>query len=263
MKVPLICPRCRRRTASGLHEARLELGDGGLICPSCAAFHPVVDGVAVVLRDLDSWLEANREALLARSDLSARVMERVGGPVWSARQRARAEHHGALVDLVREVVSGLEGLALDLGCGSGWHCGRDIIGLDGDLEAARAYGGPSLVGDASDPPFSAEQFDAVLLLNVLDSTRDPRMVLAQADALLKPGGTLLTSCAYAFDHTPWPARFTDEQLLATLGGDASWLGLSLGYEVVATEPALDWHIVQSPRRSSTFRARFVRALKTA
>ncbi|MCP4808978.1 MAG: class I SAM-dependent methyltransferase [Proteobacteria bacterium] len=223
----------------------------------------MVDGVAVVLRDLDGWLEKNREALLARGDLADGLMDRIGGPVVATRTRLKAEHSGELVDTVRSVVAGLEGQVLDIGCGAGWHDRRDAIGLDGDFDAAREFIGAGLVGDASDPPFSAGSFDGVLLLNLLDSTRDPRIVLAQADALLKPGGTLVISCAYAFDHTPRAARFTDDQLLATLAGDPRWLGLPLGYEVVATEPALEWRIAQSPRRSSTFRARFVQALKTA
>lgn len=215
-----------------------------------------------MLRDLDGWLESNRASVLARVDLPARVSERVGGPVFLSRARLDAHHEGPLVQRVQELSASLDGPVLDLGCGSGWHGRGDAVGLDGDLDAARraAHG---VVGDAADPPFAGSSFETVLLLNLLDSTRDPRMVLAQADALLRPGGTLLISCAYAFDHTPYEARFTDAQLMATLGGDPSWLGMKLGYDVLETHEALEWRIVQSPRRSSTFQCRLVRAVKSA
>lgn len=53
-----------------------------------------------------------------------------------------------------------------------------------------------LVADAHDPPFAAENFGLVVLVGVLDSVADPWLVLQQAEALVRPGGTVLIAAPW-------------------------------------------------------------------
>ena len=116
-----------------------------------------------------------------------------------------------------------------------------MLGLDLSLPVARAFVGRGMVADASDPPFAPESFDAVLLLNLLDSCRNPRLVLAQADALLRPGGVLLITCPFAWcEATPRSRRFTAEQLDRCLRGSEE-LGLRLAY-AVHEQAELPWRL---------------------
>ena len=248
MRIPLVCPRCRRSVDGHLVRAQLRMGDGGLVCPACQALHPVVDGVPILFRDLDAWLEHRRGAVLARRDLPPAVLERLGAP--RSPTRGYEQVGGELVAAVRELVAGLEGEVLDLGCGVGWHGRTDVVGVDQDFDMCRAYPGPAVCGDAADPPFDGDRFDAVLLLNILDSCQHSGLVLAQADALLRPGGSLLIACAYAFDDRP-EARFTPEQLRQKL----------IGYEVLLEEEALTWRLQVGPRRAFEYSCELLHVAK--
>jgi uncharacterized protein YbaR (Trm112 family) len=77
MNPPLVCPRCRRVERGELVWARLDEAAEGLGCPGCFATYPVVDGVAMVLRDVDGWLASEAGVVLARSDLHEAVRARV------------------------------------------------------------------------------------------------------------------------------------------------------------------------------------------
>lgn len=247
MSVALVCPRCRRATEGGFHRAHVVMGEGGLRCPSCDAFHPVVDGVPIVFRDLDAWLEHHRGAVLARRDLPADVLRRLGAPDGA---RAYREVSGELTSAVKEIVSGLEGEVLDLGCGTGWHDRKDAVGVDQDFDMCREFVGAAVCADAADPPFEADQFDHVLLLNVLDSCQHSGLVLAQADALLRPGGSLLIACAYAFDDRP-DAAFTPAELRSKLGA----------YDLLYEHDALTWRLRAGPRRVFEYSCELLHVVK--
>ncbi len=98
-----------------------------------------------------------------------------------------------------------EKLVLDAGCGMGRYlriaaqsgCGH-IVGMDLSraVEAAReltaGLDGVSLVrGDLLRLPFSAERFDIIYSLGVLDHTPDPRLAFLGLARLLKPGGRIV------------------------------------------------------------------------
>jgi SAM-dependent methyltransferase/uncharacterized protein YbaR (Trm112 family) len=76
-----VCPTCR---ANGRAPAELRLGDvirgeaedireGVLMCtePLCQREHPIIDGIPIVVSDLQSWVSHQLEAVLWRDDLSA------------------------------------------------------------------------------------------------------------------------------------------------------------------------------------------------
>jgi len=230
---------------------RLEEAAEGYGCPACFATYPAVDGVPIVLRDVDGWLASEAGVVLARRDLPDAVTARVLAGAGEALRRGAALERSYLDPVesplraaVDVLVEELAGMVLDVGCGAGLHGRGDVIGLELSFPLARAFVGTGIVGDAADPPFEAASFDAVLLLNVLDSTRAPRLVLGQADALLRSGGRLIVSCPYAWnDGITAPAeQFDGAALVGALRGERNGLEMPLDYEVERVQDPVEWRV---------------------
>jgi SAM-dependent methyltransferase/uncharacterized protein YbaR (Trm112 family) len=256
----LVCPRCRRAEGGRLVVHELEAAPGGLGCPGCGELYPVVDGVPLVLRDLDAWLESEAPAVLCRDDLPAPALERlVRGARGALRRDAdllaswSAPLQGTLPGRVRELTAPLEVPLLDLGCGTGaLHGRRDATGLDLSFGLARAFCGRGVVGDAHDPPFRAGAFAGVLLLNLLDASREPLLVLQQADALLRRGGTLLVTTPWCWsDAVTAPAQRLDAAALRPLLQGQR--GLPLDYELLEEQDGLTWRVPTGPRLVHEYR----------
>lgn len=222
----------------------------GLGCGGCGRSYPVVDGMPVVLRDTDAWLQQEAIALILRGDLSdpvfARIAEGARGPLARDLRNQRvyaASQEGPLQDWMRTVVAELPRPLLDLGCGSAPYAADDgMWGLDLSAGMLRRYRGRRLVADALDPPFEGGSFAAVALFNLLDSCRDPGLALQQADALLAPGGTLALSCAFAWQDeiTPAALRLDEAVLLGFLQ--------ARGYAMAPGYPrTLSWPLRLGPR----------------
>ncbi|TBW34597.1 methyltransferase domain-containing protein [Siculibacillus lacustris] len=263
--LPLICPRCRGRIDGVAASARLEPHPIGFVCPACGTGHPVIDGVALVLPDLSSWMREEHPAVLCRADLPpdllARIVDDAGGVL--ARDRALLSAYGdggddAVRAWARPRLPGPGAAILDLGCGVGWTDRPDIVGLDLNFALLRRHAGPAVLADALDPPFAAESFDAVLMLDLVDSCRLPLGALAQATALLRPGGTLLLTCAFAWrdDITPRADRLGEDDLDRVLagGGPDSWLRYA-----VIDEDEFDWTLQSGPRQRCVYRVRAISA----
>jgi SAM-dependent methyltransferase len=205
----------------------------------------------MVLRDVDGWLASEAGVVLARGDLPEAVRARMLAGAGEALRRAVALERSYMEPLesplraeIGRLVAGLEGAILDVGCGAGVHGREEVVGLDLSFTLARAFVGTGIVGDAADPPFEGSSFDAVLLLNVLDSATRPRVVLGQADALLRRGGRLIISCPYAWnDAITAPAeQFDGDTLLGALRGERNRLELPLDYEVEEVRDPLEWRV---------------------
>lgn len=267
----LCCPRCRARDARGqLIVHALGPAEGGLGCPGCGELYPLVDGVPLVLRDLDAWLASEAPAVLARRDLPgptrARLLQGASGALGRARQLEAAwatPPGGTLPARVRALVEPLPGPLLDLGCGTGALHGRaDATGLELCFTRARAYCGRGVVGDAHDPPFRAGSFQSLLLLNLIDACREPLLVLQQADALLRPGGALLLTTPWCWNDavTPPGERIDPGSLPDLLRGRR---GLPLDYELLAEEDGLTWRVATGPRVVHEYRCQLLLARKRA
>jgi SAM-dependent methyltransferase len=118
-------------------------------------------------------------------------------------------------------------------------------------------------GDALDPPLVPGVYQRVVALNLLDSVRDPRQLLAVCDALCEPGGELILSSPYS-----WQSSIVPEQARLGAADPAAALIaiLSTGdqlrapYEIV-DEAELAWPLRRDARSEVTYRIHYLRARK--
>ncbi|MBA3391524.1 MAG: methyltransferase domain-containing protein [Deltaproteobacteria bacterium] len=207
----------------------------------------------------------------------------------------------AVVERIRERARDRVGVAVELGCSTGrivaeLAAGADrVIGVDlhfGSLRRARrllagetvtyarrvagrhytaaTVAGERVVnaevvcGDALDPPLVPGAFDRVVALNVLDSVRDPRQLLAVVDGLCRSGGEVILSSPYA-----WQSGVMDEA--ARLGGAdpagevrrilREGDGLGARYHI-EDEAELPWTLRRDARSAVAYCIHYVRARKT-
>ncbi len=120
---------------------------------------------------------------------------------------------------------------LDVGCGSGAYAlaaagaGGRVTGVDASpraVEAARRRAAAAgrraafLVGAASQLPFAAEQFDAVLAVAVLCFVPDPEEAVAEMARVLRPDGLLVLGDLGRY--SPWAAW----RRVRGWAGNATW-----------------------------------------
>lgn len=251
MTPALICPACRRIEAGVLRIEELHPHDEGLGCV-CGAWYPVIDGIPVVVRNLEEWLASEGAELVRRPDVPRRLVQAIGGAL--ARNQHLVESYARplpspLRSWLAEHVATLPRPVVELGAGLGHP---DTLALDLNFALLRARGG-GVVADAADPPLRAESARSVVIANLLDACRQPALVLAQADALLAPGGTMIITCPYAFHDTITPpaARFTADQLRGALQG-ASWFGYRLATRLVEERDGIAWRLRTGPRAETVF-----------
>ena len=110
---------------------------------------------------------------------------------------------------------------IDIGCGSGYgsykllNSGYDVTGIDISekmIELARKQLNdqvPLYVASVDDLPFADESFDASLLINVIEWTKNPLDALLEIKRILKPGGTI---CAGILGATAGPRANSYQRL---------------------------------------------------
>lgn len=255
---------------------------GSLLRCDCGRRYPVIDGIPVVLRDLAGWAESEGPSALARPELDPELTELVAVDAGSRRNRKLVQVYAStpkspLREWLAGVVSSAPGPVVELGAGVG-HSGTVRADLNLSLLRAgapvpplaeRADGvallpGGAVVADAADPPFLAASFATVVLANVLDSCADPALVLAQADALVAPGGELVVACAFAFDDgiTPPEHQFSEAALAGALSGQHPFGAWSPTCRLSEPPEDLEWRLMVGPRSTHVHRVRVFRARRT-
>ncbi len=219
-----------------------------------------------MLQDLEGWATSEGAEALRDPAVDPELVSLLARDAATLRNRRLLDAYasplscelGAWLDVV---ISQAAGPVLEVGAGLG-HAGTIRLDLNLTLLAQRrspplvetadgvaiAPGG-AIVADAADPPWTGGAFATVVLANVLDSCREPALVLAHAEALLRPGGHLIVTCAYAFEDavTPTGARFTEQQLRDALDGARPFGPYPL--ELRLTAPPVDrgWRLRAGPR----------------
>ncbi len=175
------CPRCR--------SGDLELAGGpppALVCRSCSATVPVVDGIPRLAGNRDSYAASfgrqwNRYDVVRPEEDEATFLVKTGVPAPDLAGR----------------------LVLDAGVGGGRYGrlvgshGARVIGVDlsaAVLKAAQLCASlPNvaiLQADLLDLPLADSAFDLVYSIGVLHHTPDPRRAFGQIARKVKPGGRL-------------------------------------------------------------------------
>lgn len=185
----LRCPYCR--------GALGRRGDGA-VCRDCGDEYPTMDGGTLDLRLRRSKsvsMTFEVDDLPSVPEFPFRTTPPSDGPDidFSGVELPRRLPASLASHIPR--AEGPDALALDLGCGQGIHreviehAGYRWVGLDIDPTAA------TVVGDGQALPFADDTFDLLLSLKVLAQTQNPFVVLAEANRVLKPGGTFVGNVA--------------------------------------------------------------------
>jgi SAM-dependent methyltransferase len=156
-----------------------------------------------------------------------------------------------LRDHVRFVEGALDsapaGPLLDAGCGGGLFLGilrergRRVIGLDFSAEAAaiawKRQFVPAVCGTVEDAPLRPGSLAAITMFHVLEHLYDPRVTVAAAHRLLKPGGRLVAQVPNAacwqfrLFGPAWNGIDVPRHLVDFRAADLERLMISCGFEI--------------------------------
>jgi SAM-dependent methyltransferase len=134
-------------------------------------------------------------------------------------------------------VAGVRGRdILEIGCGEGMMfdgTGTQPVQMDVSMTRVERATGKCrflLCADGYQLPFGSESFDVVLLVAVLEHTREPWRILAEARRVLKPGGRAIivvpndiTMSAGRLLLRKSPIRYPDHLTFTTPGKMRRWL----------------------------------------
>lgn len=231
----LTCPSCRGARPEGFYSAPLALDaahveeDGFIVqgllrCRGCGLRYPILDGVAVIFRDVGAWLRQQERPALWRDDLAPPLEHWLRGawaedqdPNWHRQMLAvyggRLPTHppspeGALAAVLGGILAAgqqrLEGrraailaplvdpCVLDAGCGVGEatfsasRLGARVIAIDQDMGALRLLARLLRRGRAVVPRWRHGGGDFVPEEARLPDGVDPRRVVLVAADLLDP-----------------------------------------------------------------------------
>jgi SAM-dependent methyltransferase/uncharacterized protein YbaR (Trm112 family) len=140
-------------------------------------------------------------------------------------------------------------------------------------DARSSYSPPSqnvffVLADCLEPPFSAESFDLIGALNLLDNVKLPLVLIGQMDALLRPGGKLVMGSPYEWR----PEICEPREWLESAGLDGPAMvrkilegnmvpQMELIYEILEELRDVPWVLRHHDRHWSTFLLHLIKARK--
>lgn len=171
-----------------LHEReQVDIVEGALHCPACAAVYPIVDGIPRMVPDSHHEPPSS-------------------GHRWTRFDGSEPEYEENFQDMSAPLGPSdyLGKLVLDAGCGFGRHAffagryGAEVVAMDhaADAVASAQANCASLSrvhviqGDLRHPPLRSEAFDLVYNFGVLHHLTDPAAAFGALGDLVKPTGRL-------------------------------------------------------------------------
>lgn len=140
------------------------------------------------------------EVFLPRKELEGSDEYREDNPYRNAMTK-ESEWDRLRVQMILDATAGID--VLDMGSGEGELSAalaeaHRVEGLDYSITAVRLARklvpqAHFVVADAQDPPYAEQQFDTVVLANILEHVESPCSLLRAARGLLRPGGRLVIS----------------------------------------------------------------------
>lgn len=125
-----------------------------------------------------------------------------------------------------------------------------------------------LVADVLDPPFSAESFDLVAGLNLVDNVSLPLVLIGQMDALVKPGGGLVISSPYEWradlcEPSEWleSDELDGSAMVRSILEGNVFPKMGLKYEVLQELMNAPWALRHHGRHWSVFLVHLIKARK--
>lgn len=113
-----------------------------------------------------------------------------------------------LYQAVSELIIGLEGRVLDIGCGNKpyTHLSRtkEYVGLELDTQDNRRYKQADYFYDGTRMPFANEDFDGLISNQVFEHVFNPHDFLKEANRVLKIGGKFLITVPFVWDEHEQP-----------------------------------------------------------
>jgi SAM-dependent methyltransferase len=116
---------------------------------------------------------------------------------WQSKPTSSFDKEETLAFLCRSF-QGCNGKLLDIGCGPGFWLRQEIfshftfrLGIDSSLamvQLATRAGVPAMLADAHSLPLESNQFDAVIVIHVLEYSPNPLQFLTETRRVLRPGG---------------------------------------------------------------------------
>ncbi len=194
--------------------AKEQIWEGELQCVQCAAAYPVVNGMAHLYADDESWRPKAREAqgwVTYHRNLG--IYEQGADAIdlqipYYPQEPWIGISHSFDIALERLNLSGGETI-LDLGAGRGWAAkqfalrGCNVVALDinpdanvglGRAQALIEHAGvyfERVIADGERLPFQPETFDVIFCAASLHHSSDMPTLLRSASRVLKPDGRLL------------------------------------------------------------------------
>ena len=270
--LPLVCPVCK--------VGSLQDEPDTLVCKAhhCAARHPIVDGVALLLEDFAAYAASERWMVLRRRDLPAptlAMLDRALAPDSAERVREQMLHcyrntwqfpelecitaaFGDFVTSALHAHARRVETAVDLGCAAGSHTpwlapyANAVAGVDLHFERVRAAHEDHdldkvrfLVANAEDPPFADASIGLVLWLNLLDSIARPRLALQGLLRILEPGGLVVFSSPFTYSSAVSdPGEWVDEAEFDDF--------VRQHFDVLVQAERLPWVVPAGPTRADVF-----------
>lgn len=239
----LQCVACR---------GRLAIQDSALVCSSCAARYPIVNGTPIFC-DLKSGGQPTAEAdpLIFKLKMAFKKYDRL---YYVLAKIAGALFVGGKTGL--QAVQQLPKTAFIVNLGSGpKSLGPHIVNVD-----AHPYAGVAVCADAKRLPFKDGSVDAIICECMLEHVPRPEDVVKEITRVMAPGGVVYASVPFMDpyhaspdDYTRWTMSgvrslfdgFTQRELAIGWGPTSAliavvshWLGLLLSFGIGGLQQAL-------------------------